>query len=155
MFKLLFWHWWVLTLIFTVIEAIAPSGLFAAMTLGTVITGGVAWANQDMAWGLQLALFGTITVVVFLPLSAFLKKRQMLAGGAEADSLTNYLGHELVLTSAMMNGFSEIELDGENRMLKGPEMKVGTKVRVVGTDGDILVVYPLTPVPEESHDQEI
>jgi len=155
MFKLLFWHWWVLTLIFMVIEAIAPSGLFAAMTLGSLITGGVAWANPEMAWGLQLVLFGTITAVVFLPLSAFLKKKQRLAGVTDEDTLTNYLGNELVLTSAMMNGFSEIELDGEIRMLKGPEMKVGTKVKVVGTDGDILVVYPLTPVLEETYDREI
>jgi len=155
MFKLLFWHWWVLTLIFMVIEALALSGLFAAMTLGSLITGGVAWANPEMAWGFQLVLFGTITTVIFLPLSLFLKKKQMLAGAADAEALTNYLGNELVLTSAMMNGFSEIELDGEIHMLKGPEMKVGTKVRVVGTDGDILVVYPLTPASEEFHDREI
>ena len=143
--NLLFWHWWVFTLIFTVIEAVAPSGLFAALSLSSAITGGVAWAYEDVGWSMQLGLFALSTAIIYAPISAFLEKRRRSNPKDEVNSSKQLIGTELTLTNPIVNGFCEIDIDGTIYTLKGPALRVATKVRIVGTDGTMLVVHPVTP----------
>jgi len=141
MFILEFWHWWALALIFVVVEALMVSGVFAAFALASLITGMAFNSYPSLEWQLQLVIFATSTVVFFYIIRLIFGKR-LSKDAAETQIPSELIGTELILKNAIQNGFGELEIDGTNWALKGPDCKPGTVVRVVSVDGHYLAVFP-------------
>lgn len=140
--KLLYWHWWIIGLVLVVGEGLMPSGIFASMAIGGLVAGTVSWIIPGVSTPIQLALFTTTMLVSLISIRYVRKKTRMEARTDRTDP-KDYIGREFTLTASVQNGYSEIELDGIVWTLKGPELKAGDRVRVVDTDTDILVIYPL------------
>ena len=143
-FELLFWHWWALGLVLVVMEALTPSGIFAGMAVSAGATGAVSLANEELAWEPQVAIFAVITVLITFAwrkiLGVSASEGEEFSTRAKAKKL---VGTEFELTLPLQNGFGEALVDGINWELKGPDSKKGSRVRIIGIDGNILVVYPL------------
>lgn len=148
MVSLEFWHWWVLALVFVVIEALAPSGVFTAMALAGGIIGGMILYFPEMTWQAQLGGFAAFLMVLSYPMTA-LYRRKINNKGSVYEAASKVVGKEIELTMPIQNGFGEIDIDGSIWGLKGPDVKKGEKVRVVGLDGDMLVVVPIKPKVDE------
>ena len=149
-FVLEFWHWWALALMFVVVEALLLSGVFAAFAIAGLITGIAFNMYPTLDWKLQLVIFATATIIFqFIFRSLFKKKLDESAEDLHKPS--ELIGKELVLRFPIQNGFSEIEIDGVNWALKGPDLKAGTTVKVVGVDGNYLSVFPFTPQKDEAN----
>ncbi len=142
MIGLQFWHWWVLALVFVVIEALLPSGVMASMAVAGAIVGALFLMFPDLTWQAQLAGFGGLTLAFSFPFTHIVQKKLAIKAHAQLAA-RQYLGKELVLTMPVRNGFGEIELDGTIWELKGPDIDKGEKVLVTGVDHHILVVRPL------------
>ena len=142
MFVLEFWHWWALALIFVVIEALLLSGVFVAMAIAGLATGVASYYYPEFDWRLQLVIFATSTGICLYIIRALFS--DWLNKNADAyDSTSEMIGKELVLKLPIQNGFGEIEINGKNWALKGPELKAGTKVKVIGIDSYFLKVFPM------------
>ena len=149
MFVLEFWHWWALALIFVVVEALILSGVFVAFAIAGLFTGMASYYYPELEWRLQLVIFATFSVVFFFAIRFLFA--DWLNKNAEAyDSTSEMIGKELVLKLPIQNGFGEIEIDGKNWALKGPELKAGTEVKVIGIDSYFLKVYPLSAINNAS-----
>ena len=151
MFVLEFWHWWALALIFVVVEALLLSGVFVALAIAGLVTGMGSYYIPELDWRLQIVIFATCTVICLFAIRFFFA--DWLNKNAEAyDSTSEMIGKEFVLKLPIQNGFGEIEIDGKNWALKGPELKVGTTVKVIGIDSYFLKVFPIalikTPVDD-------
>ncbi len=146
-----FWHWWALALILVVVEALVPSGVFVALAVSAGIMGGLFLYLPDLSWQAQLAGFGGIALVLSYPTTYWYRKKLDSHNNME-EIMSHFIGQDLVLTSAIQNGFGEIELDGRIWSLKGPDIKKGVKVRIVDMDGNMLVVlpYPKKASPDDA-----
>lgn len=137
-----FWHWWALALIMVVFEALTPTGFFVSLAIGSSITGGAFLMFPDLDMKTQLGMFGLLSLISYGIMSKLLAKTtgrsQEIKQKAQA-----LIGQDLILTMAIQNGFSEIEIEDITWGIKGPDLPVGTKVRVLGVDGDMLNVYPI------------
>ncbi len=148
--QLLHWHWWVLGLVMVVIEAMIPSGLWAAMAVAAVLVGAAAWIIEGLSWQFQLGLFSSL-LLIFMFIITKIKKRipaGNLDGSADSAKAKAYIGKDIILTGAIQNGFGEVEMDDIWWSIKGPDLKKGTKVRVIGTDAGMLSVLPITQKDE-------
>jgi len=145
MFVLEFWHWWALALIFVVIEALILSGVFVAFAIAGLVTGMAFYYYPELDWRLQLVIFATVTVITLFIIRALFS--DWLNENAKSHSSSSeMIGKDLVLKQPIQNGFGEIEIDGKNWALKGPNLKAGTEVRVIGVDSYFLKVHPLSHI---------
>jgi membrane protein implicated in regulation of membrane protease activity len=149
-FEMLFWHWWALGLVLVVMEALTPSGVFAGMAVSAGATGAITLSNEELAWEPQLAIFAVITVIITFAWRKILG----VSASEEAEFSTRskakaLVGTEFELALPLQNGFGEALVDDVNWELKGPDTKKGNRVRVIGIDGSILVVYPLPQKSQE------
>jgi len=143
-----FWHWWALALIFVVVEAVMPSGVFMSMALAGGFMGALFLAYPDITWQAQLGGFAAFTMVLSYPTTYFYRKK--LGSHDDFRSVAaKLIGEEIELTMPVQNGFGEIEVDGTIWSLKGPDIKKGERARIIGTDGDMLVVRPVKFKKEE------
>ena len=51
-----------------------------------------------------------------------------------------YIGQVIVLTDAMREGSDQVRLGERRWKLRGPDVPAGTRVRVTGVDGTVLIV---------------
>jgi hypothetical protein len=51
-----------------------------------------------------------------------------------------YIGQVIVLTDAMREGSGQVRLGERRWKLRGPDVPAGTRVRVTGVDGTVLIV---------------
>ncbi len=138
------WFWYAIALVLVVFEGMRPSGLFAAMAITAGILGGLITAYPELTWQQQLGIYAGITMVL-----SFIITRVVAAIRKNDDDTPEsktMIGQDFYLASPIQNSFGEIELDGVFWSLKGPDMKKGTYVRVVGVDGQMLAVMPI-PAP--------
>jgi inner membrane protein len=138
------WNWMALGLVLLGLEIVVP-GIFllwigiAAIIVGslTLMIGGAAmWT-----WQLQIVLFLILSLV-----SAYIGKKVMAKGeGVSDEPFLNQRAEQLVgrtatLAEPIAEGRGRIKLGDTQWRVNGPDMPVGTKVKVVSTDGSELSV---------------
>jgi len=145
------WHWWAISLIVVVIEAMKPSGVFAATAIGTATTGAVLMAVPEFSWQLQLGLAATLSVILAIIIRLFARH----AGSADERfkvAASSHIGKEITLKLPIKNGFGEVDLGDEDHWaLKGPDLPKGTLVKIIAVDGNMLAIRPLK-MPEDNPD---
>jgi inner membrane protein len=138
------WNWMALGLVLLGLEIVVP-GIFllwigiAAIIVGTLtlMIGGAAF----WTWQLQIVLFLILSLV-----SAYIGKKVMASGEEESgEPLLNQRAEQLVgrtatLAEPISEGRGRIKLGDTQWRVNGPDLPVGTKVKVISTDGSELSV---------------
>ncbi len=136
-----FWHWWAFGTALIVLELIMPSTVLLWPGLAAAVVGLILLIFDDLGWRYQLLLFAVLSVLCLV-----VGRRYLLARHKPEDETTlnrraeQHTGREFVLDEAIHNGRGQIKLDGFIWKLKGPDMAAGSRVKVSGTDGVVLVV---------------
>jgi len=141
------WLWYAIALVLVVFEGMRPSGLFAAMAVTAGILGGLVTAYPELTWQQQLGIYAASTMVlsfIFIKIVAAIRKND-----DDTPESKTMIGEEFALSHSIQNNFGEIELDGVFWSLKGPDMEKGSYVRVVGVDGQMLAVMPISALSKE------
>jgi membrane protein implicated in regulation of membrane protease activity len=93
---------------------------------------------------------------VFLSLIAVFSARRILRDSpiVSADPLLNKRGGRLVgetalVTQAFDGGTGRIRYGDSEWLARGPDAAAGARVRIVGHEGSVLLVEPLTLLPDE------
>jgi inner membrane protein len=138
------WNWMALGLVLLALEIMVP-GIFllwigvAAIIVGslTLMIGGAAmWT-----WQLQIVLFLVLSLV-----SAYIGKKVMGKGdGASDEPLLNQRAEQLVgrtatLVEPITNGRGRVKLGDTQWRVNGPDLPVGTTVKVVSAKDSELSV---------------
>ena len=91
-------------------------------------------------WQLQIVLFLVLSLI-----SAYIGKRIMAVGSKSDQPLLNQRAEQLVgrtatLAEPISEGRGRIKLGDTQWRVSGPDLPVGTKVKVISTDGSELSV---------------
>ncbi|MET4805483.1 NfeD family protein [Limibacillus sp. MBR-115] len=136
-----FWHWWVLALVLGGIEIFAPGFIFIWLGLAAGAVGLVLLLAPNMSWELQLLLFGLFSVV-----SVLIWWRFVRGSGEDSDQpslnrrANQYVGRTATLDQPIVNGVGMVRLDDSRWKVLGPDLPLGTVVRVIAAEGATLRV---------------
>ena len=143
-----YWVWLTLGLVLAGLEMLAPGVYLIWLGIAALATGALTFV-------LEPSLPVQVIDFVFLALIAAFSARRLLGerGIPSADPLMNRRGARLVgeiatVTQAIEDGSGRIHLGDSEWIARGPDVPAGTKVRVAGSDGAVLLVEPLKALEE-------
>jgi inner membrane protein len=138
------WNWMALGLVLLALEIMVPGIFLLWIGIAAIIVGALTLMIGDAAmwsWQLQIVLFLILSLV-----SAYIGKKVMAKGdGVSDEPFLNQRAEQLVgrtatLAEPISDGRGRIKLGDTQWRVSGPDLPVGTKVKVVSTDGSELSV---------------
>jgi membrane protein implicated in regulation of membrane protease activity len=137
------WLWLAIGLLLAAAEMAVPGVFMIWLSAAALITGLVTWF-LPIGLPLQIGIFAVLAIV-----SVFVGRSYLRANPIEsADPSLNdrggrLVGETVVVTHAIDGGSGRVkQADGE-WLAKGPDAAPGTKMRVAGHDGTVLIVEHL------------
>lgn len=136
------WVWIAIGLILAALELLVPGVYLIWLAVAAIVTG-------LLTLGLDLALPAQTIVFVSTSLIAAYSARRFLRDSPieSTDPLLNQRGSRLVgetaiVTQALDGGTGRIKYGDSEWIARGPDLEIGTRVRIIGSDGAILLVEP-------------
>jgi inner membrane protein len=137
------WSWIVAGLIFLALELVLPGGILLWMGISGLVTG-VILLFEPIGWPLQWLIFGVLSLVGIALWVRWTRSRRDYSDRPNLNRRAEqYLGQEAVLQEPITQGFGRIALGDTVWRVTGPELAAGQRVRVVGSDGNVLRVEAL------------
>jgi membrane protein implicated in regulation of membrane protease activity len=134
------WHWLAIGLLLAAAELAIPGDFLIWLAGAALVTGALPWALPlTLAW--QIVIFATLAMV-----SVFVGRQYLRANPVEAaDPLMNdrgarLVGEMVVVTQAIDGGQGRVRQGDSEWLAKGPDAEPGTRMRVAGHDGVVLLV---------------
>jgi inner membrane protein len=137
------WSWLAIGLVLAALEMAVPGVFLIWMAGAAIITGLLAWF-VPIGLPLQIVIFAVLAMV-----SVFAGKRWLRSNPIEAldpkmnDRGARLVGEVVVVTSVIESGGGRVKHGDSEWLAKGPDAEPGTKMRVSGHDGTILLVEHL------------
>jgi len=140
------WSWWVAGLVLLAAEMIVPGFFLVWIGLAALIVGALSllfWDGAFWVWELQAILFALFAVAAI-----FVGRRLTLRNAETDEPFLNQRGASLVGRTATLHepireGRGRIRLDDTLWQVMGPDLPVGTQVKVISSNGRDLTVEPV------------
>ena len=139
-----FWHWFALGGGLLLLEMLTPGVVFLWLALAAGLTGVLLWLLPGLSWQTQVLSFA-VAAVATVGLSFRWRRRMPAAGGdpkLNRRALAN-VGTETELVTATGPGHGRVRIADSTWLAAGPELPAGSRVRVVGARGAVLLVVPV------------
>ena len=135
--------WLAIGLILAAAEMAVPGVFLIWMAGAALIVGAVAWLTP-IGVPLQIVLFAALAIVAVFTGKRYLRDNPIIA----ADPKMNHrgdrmIGETVVVTQAIDGGSGRVRLGDSEWIAKGPDAAPGTRLRVAGHDGVVLIVEPV------------
>lgn len=138
---LVFWHWFVLAAALGAVEILAPGIFFLWLALAAFVTGIVSLLIPDINTGSQIIIFGILSVLMVFAAFKYIKRNPTASDQPLLNQrAAQYVGKLATLETAIENGSGRIKLGDSTWKVDGPDLPVGTQVRITGFDGPTLKV---------------
>jgi len=135
------WHWWILAVLFVVLEVFTPGTFFLFMGIAAAVIGGVAFVAPGMGWEYQVLGFAVLSVVTTVLGRNYLKKRPIHTDRPTLNRRgAQYIGRTFTLDEPIVNGLGKIRVDDSTWKISGSDCAAGSRVKVTGVDGTVLQV---------------
>lgn len=139
--KITIWHWWILGVVFLLLELGVPGAYFLWLAISAGIIGVMLWIMPTLSLVYQLLLFSIISVASVTLYLRFRSKTQNASGSQVLNRRAEqYIGYIFTLEETLENGQGKIQLGDTIWSIKGPSCSKGTKLKVVSTEGSTLRV---------------
>jgi inner membrane protein len=138
------WAWFVLGVALFVLETIVPGVHFIWFGLAAVIVGVLGLA-VDIAWEWQLIAFAIISCV-----TVFFVRRYASPDMAASDEpglnlrADQYVGRVVTVAEPIAGGRGKVQVGDTVWSAQGSDAAQGARVRVTGTQGNVLLVKHVT-----------
>jgi len=136
-----FWHWWILALALIIVEMFVPGTFFLWMGVSAIAVGLLAWLIPAMGWEFQLMLFAILSLVSIVAWRVYQRRHP---DESDQPALNRrgeqYIGRVFVLETPIENGFGKVRVGDTLWRVRGADAPVGRRVKVVGTEGVLLLV---------------
>lgn len=134
------WHWWIAAAGLGIIEALVPGAVAVWFAAAAAVVGALLFVIP-LAWQLQLILFGVLSI------GALAMWRYWKRAHPETSDLpwlnqraAQYIGQVCVLSEAIMQGNGRARVGDGYWKVRGPDLPIGTPVRVTAVEGTVLIV---------------
>lgn len=154
------WIWISIGLALAALEMVVPGVYLIWLALAALITGVLTFV-LDLGLAVQVINFIFLSLIAAFSAKRWLRDRPL----ASADPLMNdrqgrMIGQTAVVTQALEGGSGRVRYGDGEWSARGPDLAVGVRVRITGTDGTRLIVEPaalldqLSPAQEPEHGPE-
>ncbi|GKX35045.1 MAG: membrane protein [Rhizobiaceae bacterium MnEN-MB40S] len=144
------WTWWVIGLLLLAMEVVIPGIFLMWFGIAAIIVGSLSlmlWTESYWIWQMQVIIFAVLAVI-----SALIGRR-MIGGqdGVSDEPLLNQRGASLIgrtatLKAPIHEGRGRIHVDDTTWVVNGPDLPVGSRVRIVSSTGNTLKVEPVSEI---------
>ncbi|MGZ7456015.1 NfeD family protein [Pseudomonas sp. Ma2-10] len=138
-----FWDWLAFGTVLLILEVFGAGGYLLWIGMAAAAVGVLTFVAPDMPWELQFLLFGLLSIATAL----YWWKRQRSAVRMSDQPNLNLRGQELigkifVVHEAIVDGSGRIKVADGVWIARGSDAAAGSRVRVIGQQGAILLVEP-------------
>ncbi len=142
------WHWWLLGGLLVLLEAVAPGFVLIWLGLAALSTGSVLWLVPGLAWPWQITLFSLLNL---LAAGVWLARRRGAGREREESALNRraeaQIGRVVTLVEPIVDGRGKVRIGDTVWSASGPDLPVGSRVKVVAAHGALLEVAPIAGDP--------
>lgn len=147
------WFWLGIAALMIILDVTVGTSFFL-LWLGiiAIVMGTVVWIFPTIGWEFQVLLFavGSITSIVFW--RRYLRKHPVETDRPLLNRRSEqYIGRSFTLVEAIVNGRGKIRVDDSTWQVEGPDLPIGTTVKVISANGIILKVKPIHKSDEMSN----
>ncbi len=137
------WVWWIIAAIFGILELVVP-GIFFIWLAAAALGVGLLTLVLDISMLMQGAIFAVLAILSVWASRRFLTKHPIASDQPHLNQRAqSYVGQAFRLEQPIENGRGKLRVGDTLWLAAGPDLAVGEQVRVVSTDGSILIVEPL------------
>ena len=140
-FDIDYWHWLIVATLFGIVEVLAPGFFFMWLAAAAVVMALLLLLMPSIGWEVQVLLFTVLSVSSALAGRRFLRRHPIESDHPHLNRRgTQYVGRTFTLADGIDNGVGKLRVDDSIWKVRGDDCPAGTKVRVTGVDGTVLVV---------------
>ena len=137
------WTWLAIGLFLAAAEIAVPGFFLIWLAAAAVITGLVAWI-MPVSFALQVLLFAVLSIGLVLAARRWLRTNEIeSADPAMNDRGARLLGDTVLVSHAIDGGTGRVRHGDSEWLAKGPDAPPGTRMRISGHDGAVLIVEHL------------
>jgi membrane protein implicated in regulation of membrane protease activity len=138
---LVFWHWWVLAVIFLVVELLIPAFFFLWMAVSALITGIIVWLIPAISTNSQILIFSVLSIFSIVAWWIVGKKYVIKTDQPLLNRRgSQYVGRTFNLYEAIENGEGKIKVDDTIWKVHGEDCDINSKVKVIASRGTVFDV---------------
>jgi membrane protein implicated in regulation of membrane protease activity len=140
------WNWMVLGFVLLILEILVPGVFLLWIGIAAILVGALTWQLSHVGfwvWQAQVLLFLVLSVI-----SAYVGRQVMARAGGQSDQpLLNRRAEQLIgraatLAEPIADGRGRIRIGDTYWLVSGPDLPIGTRVRVTSVKDMELVVEP-------------
>lgn len=136
-----FWHWWMLAGLLLILELTAPAFFFLWLAIAAGAVGLILMIFPAMPIEAQLVLFSIASIVSVFAWRKYRESRPLKSDQPNLNRRGHqYIGRIFNLSTAISNGEGKVTVDDSTWRVRGPDLPIGTSIKVTGVDGVIFTV---------------
>ena len=137
------WFWLGLGLLLAIGEMTIPGVFLIWMAAAALVTGAVSWIVPiGMPW--QVLLFAALSMIFVFSGRRWLRQHPVEAADPKMnDRGARAVGEVVVVSQVIEAGSGRVRLGDSEWLAKGPDAEPGTRMKVSGADGAVLLVEHL------------
>ena len=137
------YHWLAIGLLLAAAEMAIPGVFLIWLAAAALITGLLTWF-LPIGLPVQIVIFAVLAIAAVFTGKRYLKSNPIEALDPKMnDRGARLVGETVVVTHAIDGGNGRVKQGDSEWLAKGPDAEPGTKMRVAGHDGVVLVVEHL------------
>jgi inner membrane protein len=137
------WFWLALGLLLAIGEMVIPGVFLIWLALAALVTGLVAWV-APIGFPLQIVLFAVLAIAAVFTGRNYLRRNPIESADPKMnDRGARLVGETVTVTHALDGGTGRVHHGDSEWLVRGPDAEPGTKMRVSGHDGAVLIVEHL------------
>ncbi len=137
------WSWLALGLVLAIGEMVIPGVFLIWLAVAAILTGLLAWV-VPIGVPVQIVIFAVLAIVLVFTGKRYLGRNPITpADPAMNDRGARMQGEVVTITHAIDGGSGRARHGDTEWLVKGPDAEPGTRMRVAGHDGAVLLVEHL------------
>ena len=138
------WHWLALGLLLAAAEMAIPGVFLIWLAGAALITGLLVWAVPTLGLPVQIVVFAVLAIVAVFSGKRYLRDNPIEGADPRMnDRGARLVGETVVVTHAIDGGSGRVRQGDSEWLARGPDAEPGTRMRVAGHDGTVLIVEHL------------
>ena len=139
--EFVFWYWFVMTVVFLVIEVIIPAFFFLWMSVASLITGIIVWIIPSLSSDVQIVIFSVLAIIAVIAWWLWGKRLKIQSDQPLLNQRgSQYVGRVFNLYEPIENGQGKIKVDDSIWKVHGEDCDINSKVKVIACRGTVFDV---------------
>ncbi|MCP5379664.1 MAG: NfeD family protein [Novosphingobium sp.] len=137
------WAWLAIGLVLGAAEMAVPGVFLIWLAGAAIITGLLTWI-LPIGLPLQIVIFAVLAIVAVFAGRNYLRRNPVAAADPNMNRRgARLVGETVVVTQAIEGGTGRVHHGDSEWLARGPDAVPGTRMRITGSDGAVLIVEPV------------